>query len=369
MKLQVARSVLVQILQKVQSITEKKSNMPVLANTLIQAEEGETIRFSATDLELSYRTQGVAQVELSGKTTVSARKLLEIIRELPQELIHLEALPNERLAITAGRSHFELGTISVDDFPHLTFYEDTIFIPFQAADIKDCLEKTLYVIPSEEDPFSIAGLFWHPVEADLFRFVASDGHRLAYTQASSSKFADIQVAEGIIIPRKGVQEMIRMLESAGDFQLGISENCLVMKTSDATLAVRLLEEEFPEYHEIIPQERPFSILIDRLELTQALKRMATLTNQKWRHVRLTVREGILILESGNPEIGSANDELDVDYTGEPFTVAYNIRYLLEAIQCMVSEKIRFEWVDNEHGGVITGTEDQGYLSLIMPMII
>jgi DNA polymerase III subunit beta len=369
MKLQVSRSILAQALQKVQSITEKKTNMPVLANTLLEVEESGIVRFSATDLELSYRTQAEAQVSLSGKATVSARKLLEIVRELPQESINLETLPNERLAITAGRSYFELGTIPVEDFPHLTFYEDSPFISFEAAEIKDCLEKTLYVIPSEDDPFSIAGLFWHPLDTELFRFVASDGHRLAYMQASSSKFHGIQIKEGIIIPRKGVQEMLRMLESNSEFELGISENCLMVKTGDAMLAIRLLEEEFPEYHEIIPQERPFSIQIDRMELLQALKRMATLTNQKWRHVRLTISEGTLLLESGNPEIGNANDELDVEFAGEPFTVAFNIRYLLEAIQCMGSQKIRFEWVDNEHGGVITGAEDLGYLSLVMPMII
>jgi DNA polymerase III subunit beta len=369
MKLQISRPVLVQALQKVQNITEKKSNMPVLANTLLYAANDNRLQFSATDLELSYRNEVQAQVEEAGKTTVSARKLLEIVRELPQESIHLETLPNERLAISAGRSHFELGTIPVDDFPYLTFYEDSAFIALEAADLKDCLEKTLYVIPTEEDPFSIAGLFWHPVEADQFRFVASDGHRLAYVQSSFSKFAEIQIENGIIIPRKGVQEILRMLETDREFHLGISENCLMVRTEDAILAIRLLEEEFPEYHEIIPQERPFSIVIKRVELLQALKRMATLTNQKWRHVRLTVNDGVLALESGNPEIGNANDEIDVEYTGEAYTIAYNIRYLLEAIQCMNSEKVHFEWVDNDHGGVITGAEDVGYLSLIMPMIV
>lgn len=369
MKLQISRSLLVQALQRLQGITEKKSNMPVLANVFLQATSDGTLFFSATDLELSYRTLVDAQIEEVGNTTVSAKKLLEITRELFQDQIALQTLPNDRLAILAGRSYFELSTISAEDFPYLTFYEDAQFLPFEGADIRECLEKTHYVIPTEEDPFSIAGLYWHATEDQFYRFVASDGHRLAYMQAASNKFESMPIDSGIIIPRKGVQEMLRMLELYKEFQLAIHENCLIMKAADAILAIRLLEDEFPEYQQIIPEERPFVLQIDRIKLLQALKRIATLTNQKWRHVRVTVKPGLLVLESGNPEVGNASDELDVDYGGEEFSTAFNIRYLVDAVQCMHSSNIRFEWVDSNHGGIFLGEEDPGYLALIMPMIL
>ena len=369
MKLQISRALLVQVLQRLQGITEKKSNMPVLANALLQATNDGTLVLSATDLELSYRTQMEAQIEETGSTTVSAKKLLEIAKELFQENITLQTLPNDRLTILAGRSYFELSTIPVEDFPYLTFYEDAKFLPFKGEDFKQSLEKTHYVIPAEEDPFSIAGLFWHATEDQLYRFVASDGHRLAYVEAASGKFASMPIEAGIIIPRKGVQEMLRILELQDEFQLALHENCLVMQAADAILAIRLLEEEFPEYQQIIPEERPIVIQIDRINLLQALKRIATLTNQKWRHVRLTAKPGLLVLESGNPEVGNATDELDIEYEGEEFTTAFNIRYLVDAVQCMQSSKVRFEWLDGNHGGIFLGDEDPGYLALIMPMIL
>jgi DNA polymerase III subunit beta len=369
MKLQISRTLLVQALQRLQGITEKKSNMPILANALLQATNEGTLIFSATDLELSYRTQVDAEIEEIGSTTVSAKKLLEITRELFQEQVVLQTLPNDRLVILAGRSYFELSTIPVDDFPYLTFYEDAQFLSFEAGDIRECLEKTDYVIPTEEDPFSIAGLYWHVMEDKLYRFVASDGHRLAYMQTTSSKFESMAINTGVIIPRKGVQEILRMLEVCNEFDLAIHENCLVMKAPHTVLAIRLLEDEFPEYQQIIPEERPIVIQIDRLHFLQALKRIATLTNQKWRHVRLTAKPGVLVLESGNPEVGNASDEVDVDYQGEEFTTAFNIRYLMEAVQCMHSSMIRFEWVDGDHGGIFLGDDDPGYLALIMPMIL
>ena len=369
MKLRIHRALLVQVLQKLQGIAEKKSSMPILANALIQASSEGKLAFSATDLELSYRTQVEAEIEQGGGTTVSARKLLEIVKEISIDTLLLETLANNRLSIRAGRSYFELSTIPVEDFPYLVFYENAQFFPFENQDLKESLAKTHYVIPAEEDPFSIAGLYWHGTNDQTYRFVASDGHRLAFVESTSNRFAGIPIGEGIIIPRKGVHEMLRLLDVNPTFELAIHENCLIMKTTDSILAIRLLEDEFPEYQQIIPEERPIAIHMDRQALIQALRRIATLTSQKYRHVRLTAKPRVLLLESGNPEEGDASDEIDVDFDGPEFGAAFNIRYLVDAIECMHSRTIRFEWVDNNHGGIVSGDEDPGYVALIMPMIL
>jgi DNA polymerase III subunit beta len=369
MKLQIARATLLQVLQGVQTITEQKSHMPILGNALIQALPDNQVRFFATDLELSYRTLLQAQVENPGSITVSARKLLEITRELPHEWIHLEELPNRRVVVRAGRSRFELATIPVEDFPHLAFYEEGEFYSFKRSEIEDGLEKTLSVIPVEDDPFNIAGLYWYPLESGQYRLLASDGHRLTYVQGMSENFTSMEIADGIVIPRKGVQELLRHLEKEVEFELAVRENSLILRTPESLLTIRLLDEEFPDYQQIIPEQRPFSILVERSELLQALKRMAILTSQKWRHVRLMVKNGILELQSDNPDIGNATDALDIEYEGDDFNITFNIRYVLEAIQPMKSQKVCFEWVDEVHGGIFTGSEDPGYLALIMPMII
>jgi len=369
MKVQVEKAVLVQTLQKVQHITEKKSSMPILSNVLIKCLDEQRLEFLATDLELKLWTQIGAQVDKSGSTTVSARKLLEIARELPQDHILFETLANDRLAVTAGRTHFELATIPWEDFPHISVYENVDMVKCDVSVLKNALSKTLYGIPADDDPFSIAGLFIHTEDPDRLRFVSSDGHRLSYVETSADNFAGLEIGKGIVIPRKGVQEIVRILEKESEASLGMYENSLILKTDNAVLSVQLLESEFPEYQLIIPDERPFSFVLDWESLFQALKRMAVLTDQKWRYVRFIIKSGSLELQAGNQEIGTASDILDIDYEGEDFTVAFNIRYVLDSMQVMESRQVRFEWVDYYHGGIFLGLDDPGYFSLIMPMVV
>lgn len=384
MKVQVEKSVLIQVLQKVQSITEKKTNMPILSCTLMKATSEQTIEFFATDLELSAWTQIVAQVANPGSITVAARKLLEIIRELPQEYVALEERPGNRLSIQAGRAKFELSTIPPEDFPHMTFYKDIGLTYCDPALLRASLNGTFYGIPSDEDPFSIAGLFLHSVESfepeeittarghasspDV-RFVASDGHRLAYSQIPGSSFPNLDLKDGIVIPRKGVQEILRVIEKENEVGLGIRDNCLIVRTPTTLLSVQLLDVEFPEYQLIIPEERPSSFLVNSESFYLALKRVAVLTNQKWRHVRFVISNGVLDLEAGDPEVGNATDSIDIEYEGEAFSVAFNIRYVMDTVQAIVSPEIRFEWLDQFHGGIFLGSNDPGYFSLIMPMVV
>lgn len=369
MKVTIERSVLLQVLQRIQNIAEKKPTLPILSNALMDAQEDGTIQLVATDLELSYRERFHGVVERPGSTTVGARKLLEIVKEFPPQAVSLELLPNLHLAISAGRSYFELPTIPSEDFPLVGLFAEGSFTDVKVAEVRDCLEKTFYVIPAEEDPFSIAGLYWHMVAPGVHRFVSSDGHRLAYVETVPESLRGVSLGDGIIVPRKGVQEWLRMVETVESFKLGVQENDLVVKTADALLSIRLLDDIFPEYQGIIPGERPFRAHINRSVLQQALKRMAILTDVKWRHVNLIVRAGVLELKSSNPELGHAEDVVDIAYDGEEFSVAFNIRYLMEVLHSMGSVTVSFEWVDNEHGAVFTGAEDPGYLALVMPMIV
>lgn len=373
MRIEVEQAALSQVVQKVINITEKKTSMPVLSNVMIKAADqaSSQIDFSVTDLELSMWTQVTGTVISPGSTTVSARKLLEVVRELPQRTIAIEEQLNNRLLIEAGRARFELPTISSTDFPYLKFPVDIHFETCDGMKLRKCLEKTLYGIPMDEDPFSVPGLYLHAVGADELRFVASDGHRLVYYQVEKSVFSGLQseIGNGIIIPRKGVAEIIRIVEKETDILAGIQENCLMVKSPLTTLSIQLLEGEFPEYELIIPSERPFHIELDRESLYHALKRVAVLTDQKWRHVRLTFSNGSLELDGGNPDLGNANEVLDVDYEGEVFSVAFNIRYILDAVQVIESSHIRFEWVDEFNGGVFLGLDEPDYFSLIMPMVV
>ena len=369
MKIQVETGLLTAVLQKVLNITDKRTNIPILSNILIKATDHDTIEVSATDLEISLRTEVGARVEFPGTTTVSARRLMEVVRELPYERVVLEDLPGGKLHVQAGRARFELQTIPAEDFPHLSFHEGSEFSRCDVSLLRKCLSKTLYGVPSEEDHFSVAGLYWHNVEPDHLRFVSCDGHRLAYFQVPQESFPALGLNAGIIIPRKGVQEIIRVLEKENEATLSIDENCLILKTPGTVLSIQLLDAEFPEYQVIIPEERPFSLELGWEAFFSALKRVAVLTDNRWRHVRFSVSENMLQLEAGNPEIGNADDVLDVEYQGEEFSIAFNVKYVMDSMQSIESETIRFEWLDAFHGGVFVGPEDPNYFSLVMPMIV
>jgi DNA polymerase III subunit beta len=369
MKFHLETALLITILQRLLNITDKRTTLPVLSNVLMKTVGQDAIEFSATDLEISFRTEALAQVEIFGMTTVSARKLLEVVRELPHQNIFLEATTSHRLLIHAGRSKFELQTIPAEDFPHITFQEQSEFTACDVDLLRKSLGKIFYGIPAEEDHFNIAGLYWHAIEPDHYRFVSCDGHRLAYTQLPKASFPDLQLNRGLIIPRKGVQEMVRFLDKESEAFLAVSENSLVLKTTKSILSIQLLESELPDYELIIPVERPSSFRVDRDVLSAAVKRVAVLTNHRWRHVKFIIRENVLELEAGNPDVGSANDLIDIEYQGADFTVAFNVRYVLDTLQSIEGQTMIFEWLDDEHGGIFLGLDDPNYFSLIMPMIV
>lgn len=373
MKVEVPKTMFTQVLQKVYGVSDKKVHMPILSNVLIDASEtAQEIEFTATDLELSLWTKMQGAVEEPGRLTVSAKKLLEIVRELPHDTITLQETTGNRLIIVAGRSRFELATIPADDFPLVSFFQGIPMIPCDSELLRKCLAKTQYGIPLDDDPFSIPGVFCHFSDPDRIRFVSSDGHRLALFEVPSDLLQNLELGGGVIIPRKGAQEIFKVLEKeerSENVLVGLHENALVLKTQDTLVSVQLLEGEFPEYQLIIPEDRPCFFSVESDALYGALKRVGVLTDQKWRQVRFHITEGSLELESGNPELGQATENLDVAYSGEPFSIAFNLRYVLDALQALDSAQMRFEWVDQYHGGVFVGVDDPGYLALIMPMVI
>ncbi len=250
--------------------------------------------------------------------------------------------------------------------------DDLDFVTCNAAVLRSCLERTIYAIPSDKDPYSVAGLFCHPSEGNLICFAATDGHRLAYSQMPSDGMQALQLGEGIVIPRKGVQEIRKVLKKETKAFLAVHENCLILKTLDALLKVQLLDKEFPKYQVIISEERPFGFNVDKKAFHAALKRMVNPSRSKWQYVRFTIKSGVL--EFGFGDLGF--DHFDrgvyavaVEYEGKEFAVAFNIRYVLDAIQAAPGSRVRFEWVDERHGGAFIGVDDPSYLALIMPVVV
>lgn len=369
MKFQAERETLVDKLQKIQGITSKKMSMPILSHVLLDANAENGLVLSATDLDLSLKTSTGIIVEEPGKITVSARKLLEVVREVGHSSIQLTLTDSNRLLVKAGRSQFELATLPAEDFPYFNFAEDAAMVSFEAQVLRKAMLRTVFAVPPDDDAFSVPGLFCELQDSGQIRFIASDGHRLAYEQLELPRFEQLGLEQAITVPRKGVQEIIRILEKEDEVFLGLREDRLLVRTEDTILSTQLLEEEFPKYNAIIPDERPHHFLINREQFQLSLKRLSVVTDQTWKHVRFNVQGQSLELSSGNPELGQADDVIDIEYEGQEFSVSFNIRYVIDAVQLLDSETIRFEWLDAYHAGIFAEPDNDCYLSLIMPMVI
>lgn len=370
MKCAINREALVSVLQKVVGVTEqKKTTMQVLSHVLLEAMSDHHLRFSATDLDISLRTSIEAQVDVPGQTTVPARKFLEGVKELRQEQIHCELSESDRLNVRAGTVHYALATIPASDFPYFETLNPDHVHDLDADIMRRALESTLYSVPQEEDALSVPGMFWHPKAADRVRFVSSDGHRLALREIAFPAEDFFGRNTGIVVPRKGIQEIIRLLEKTDSAAGALHENRLIFQTGDTYLSVHLLEETFPQYEMIIPKTVSGGIEIPRGEFYGALRRMAVVTDASAIHVRFLISQNLLGLEAGNVEIGTAYEEIPIDYQGESFAVAFNIRYVMDVVQTFSGRTVRFEWVDGFHGGVFRDPEDPSILALIMPMMV
>ncbi len=370
MRFQVDRENLVEILQKVHGIaTSKKSTLAILSHVMIEAETDDKLVFSVTDLDISLRVTIQAAVEEPGKTTVSARKLLEISKELYSQSITFELKEDGRLILRAGRSVFKLATIGTENFPFFNFPEQLVAVSCDAQLIRRALQRTGYAIPGADNPFFVSGLNWKMGSDGKIRLLASDGHRLAVERIEIPDGETLMSDETITIPKKGIQEMVRVLEKESEMLLGIDENRLLIQTKDAIMSIQLLEDEFPDYETIIPGERPHHFVINREVFLTSLRRLLVLTDQTWKHVQVTVSDNALELIAGNPELGQATDSLDVDYTDDPFTIAFNIRYMHEAVQNLGSEEVRMEWMDEFHGCVLLEPDNPDYLAFIMPIVV
>ncbi len=370
MKWSVNREALLGALQKVVGVTEqKKTTMLVLSHVLVEATGDNRLRLSATDLDISLRTSIEAEVEIPGQTTVPARKFLEGVKELKHERVHGELSESDRLSVTAGTVHYVLATIPAADFPYFETVNPAQAHALDAAVVRRALEGTLYAVPQEEDALSVPGMFWHPKAPDRVRFVSSDGHRLALREIAFPAEAFFAKEPGVVVPRKGVQEVIKLLEKGDAVKGALHENRLILQTSDTYLSVHLLDEAFPQYELIIPEAFSGSIEIPRAEFYAALRRMAVVADSSAIHVRLLISENLLGLEAGNVELGTAYEEIPVDYHGESFAVAFNIRYVMDVVQSFTGRAVRFEWVDGFHGGLFRDPEDSGVLALVMPMMV
>lgn len=366
MKLETKREVLLKPLQHVIGVVERRQALPILANVLAIAQQQE-LTLTATDLEVKLSARTRLPVEEAGEITLPARKLLDILRALPEDADVSFCLERQHAVIRCGRSRFSLATLPAADFPT---GED---FPFEGQRIqllqnalKTLLERTHFAVAQQDVRYYLNGLLLHLQEGRL-RAVATDGHRLALcdTAAEVDSSAD---PRQVIVPRKGVQELLRLLANSDTtVVLQVGANHIEVVVDDITFTSKLIEGKFPDYQRVIPAQNEHPIIADRLALRAALTRTAILSSEKYRGVRLRVEPGVIYIQANNPEQEEAEEELQVGYGGSPLEVGFNVVYLLDALSAIDSDSVKIFLTDANNSCLIQEMEGETCKYVIMPM--
>jgi len=374
MKLSISKNQLQRGLARIQAIVEKRNTMPILANVHLAAagdEEAGCLELAATDLEVGIRSSHAASVSRAGSVTVSARKLYEIVRELPDELVKIDVSPNAYLSLSCARADFTLAGNLPDEYPTLPSAAPDRMSLIQAPILAEMIDRTIYAASADETRYNLNGVYFESLpESGKLRMVATDGHRLAYVDRSlSSPFEGLE--QGVIIPRKALLELKRLVdeEDADEVEIGFEGNNGLVQKQGVTLVMRLIEGEFPNYRQVIPQQLTHQLTVSVESLTRVLRRVALLSSERSRAVKLELRPGLLRLSSNNPDLGEAQEDLDVDYAGEELTIAFNARYLLDCLSVLTAKEVRLSLQDEHSPTQLVPTDDEDTLAVVMPMRI
>jgi DNA polymerase-3 subunit beta len=375
MKLTIERAALLKALGRVQSVVERRNTIPILSNVLLSASPGQ-MTFSTTDLDLEIIDSSPARVEETGQVTAPAHTLYEIIRELPEgaDVSLRYAGDDPRLEVQAGRSRFNLPVLPAGDFPAMASEGLGDPMAIGADDLIRLVDKTRFAMSTEETRYYLNGLYLHLVVEDgvqKLRAAATDGLRLAVAEMPASEA--FSGAPGVIIPRKTINEARRLMDEAGEtITLAISPQKIRFGFAHASITSKVIEGAFPAYERLIPREHGRVMRLDNALFTAAVRRVAIISTDRIRAVRLSVETGRMILTVRNMDASQAVEELEVGYEGEPFEVNFNARFLLDAT-AQIGEIIELRLTENTQTGVVTDAvlaldpADPGVRYVLMPL--
>ncbi|MEX1081923.1 MAG: DNA polymerase III subunit beta [Halofilum sp. (in: g-proteobacteria)] len=365
MKLEIAREELLKPLQQVMGAVERRQTIAALGNVLIRAGE-DGLELTATDLELELRAITPLTVEQPGETTVSARKLLEICRSLPAEArVGLER-DGERVVIRSGRSRFTLATLPPGDFPVIEDVQTQVEFRVPQSDLKQAIESIGFAMAQQDVRYYLNGLLVE-LAGDRLRTVATDGHRLSMCEIS----AELPEATGhqVIVPRKGVNELARLLD--GDSQetvtVAVGTSHMQVVLPGLRFTSKLIDGRFPDYTRVVPESGDKELRAQREQLRQALARASILSNEKYRGVRLAMSAEGLRIQTHNPDHEEAEEELEVTYHGDPLEIGFNVTYLLDILASLVGDEVHIQFSDSNSSCLVTDPASGACRHVVMPM--
>ena len=359
---------LLKCLGHIQTVVERRNTIPILANVLIRAEKG-VVSFLATDMEIEVKETVTADVGREGAITAPAHTLYEIVRKLPGGAQVELASDGAQLSLRTGRSHFKLGCLPVEDFPAMPEGDHTHNFSIAASALANLIDKTRFAISTEETRYYLNGIYLHTAKdegADVLRAAATDGHRLARVQAALPEGA--QGMAGIIVPRKTVNEVRKLLDGAsGALEVALSAAKIRFAFDGIVMTSKLIDGTFPDYERVIPAGNDKIVDVDAKIMAQAVDRVATISSEKSRGIKLCVSAGQMTLAASAPEAGSASEEIEVNYNGADLDIGFNARYLLDILAQIESDSVRFSLADAQAPAIVQDAANASALYVLMPM--
>ncbi len=370
MKLTIERASLLKSLAHVQSVVERRNTIPILSNVLLEASE-DRLRLTATDMDLTVVESAAAEVAQPGGTTAPAHTLYDIVRKLPEGAqVELETTGDGgHMTLTAGRSTFSLATLPKEDFPAAADGELPHTFTLATKELQNLIDRTRFAISTEETRYYLNGIYLHAAQSDdlaVLRAVATDGHRLARFEMPLPEGASDIPA--VIVPRKTVGEVRKLIdEGGGSVEVALSETRIRFAFDDTVLTSKLIDGNFPDYERVIPSTNDKVLDVDRRAFFAAVDRVSTISTEKSRAVKLALGAGGLTLSATSPDSGSAVEELEVDYGGEPIEIGFNSKYLMDIAQQIEGDDAQFVLADSASPTIVRDRADSSALYVLMPM--
>jgi DNA polymerase-3 subunit beta len=371
MEFSIEKRLFIQALTKVQGITGKKTNIPITSNVLLKTKEN-VLSIVATDLEIAF--QGTYQTEVisDGSCAIPSRKLYEIIKEFPSEKIIVKEMENKWIRIADKNVEYNIVGMEPDDFPGLPDVEGVELFDIDSGVFRNMIEKTMFAVLSDEGRAHLAGVYFESAvkdETKIIRMVSTDGHRLSKIEQPLEEGQKLSLKEGVIIPKSGIVEVLRVLDGGKRIQIGFKEKNFIVKKEQEGLIVRLIEGDFPDYQLVIPKKNTGKLKIKKKVFLMMLKRMSILSSDKYRSVRFKIEKDKMETLATNPEVGESREIVPVDYTGEKIEIAFNPRYFVDVVSTMESDDIIISLNDEATPCLLEGEKDPEFLSVVMPMRI
>jgi DNA polymerase III subunit beta len=363
MKFTANREAFLSALQSVIGVIERRQTMPVLANVLLSGADGK-LKLTATDMEVELVATASVELESPGDITVPGRKLVDIVRALPEGASLTLTSEGDRAGLRSGKSRFTLVTLPAADFPTIDDIHERQKIRLPEADLHRLIERTHFSMAQQDVRYYLNGLLFE-IDTQAARAVATDGHRLAMSQILLPN-PDI-VATQVIVPRKAVVELQRLSTGDATVEVSVGSNHIRIQFGDIRFTSKLIDGRFPDYSRVVPAAPPRTVLANRENLRAALHRIAILSNEKFRGIRLALKPGALVLQAHNPEQEEAEEEIELSYADEELEIGFNVNYLMDALAAIDGQEVELGFTDSNSSCLLRNPTTQDTKYVVMPM--